>query len=82
MVMAQRINLRLNVDADLHTKWTDMCDRKRITQQDAIEAVLEWFLGQDDLAQSGVLGQIALVPRLIHILIERAAPTARIRGSE
>lgn len=80
MLMAlEKSSLRINVDADLHTKWTKMCEQKRITQQDAMESLLGWFIGQDDLAQSGVLRQINLTPSLLELLCKRRE-SGRFRG--
>lgn len=47
-----------------------MAERKRIKQQDAGAALIEWFLSLPDLMQSSILGQIddesrALVARLV-----------------
>jgi hypothetical protein len=72
-------DFRIRIPQPLKEAWDAMAERKRIKQQDAGAALIEWFLSLPDLMQSSILGQIddesqILVARLV--LERMAAPPA------
>jgi hypothetical protein len=54
----ERENLRIRVLEAINTSLTDFCERKRINKQDTIDGLLAWFLAQDGMLQSLILGQV------------------------
>ncbi len=58
MFVAELENLRIRVDAHLNRSFGDFSERKKISKQDAINSLLAWFLDQDGLLQSLIVGQI------------------------
>ncbi len=74
-------NLRIRISTDLKERWTAACERKKISQQDAINEMMEWFLGQEDLVQSMIFGQIESTPELhrlvLNKLMERSQKTGK-----
>lgn len=82
MMKAEPKNLRIVVENALHETWADLCERKRISQQAAIHSLLQWFLDQDDLVQSGIFGQIRTKPTVIMGTSGKGAPTGQIREPE
>jgi hypothetical protein len=48
-----------------------MCERKRISKQDAVDGLLTWVMTQDEVVQSMVLGQIRPQPDLIELVLRR-----------
>lgn len=52
-------NLRVRLPEELRDDWQAFLSRKRITQQAAITAMVEWITRADDRLASMMLGQIA-----------------------
>ncbi|MEX2670517.1 MAG: hypothetical protein WD294_00265 [Phycisphaeraceae bacterium] len=51
-------NLRIRLDRSFKSQLDAVFARKGISQQEAVERILGWFLRLDDIPQSIVLGQI------------------------
>lgn len=81
-LMAERENFRFRLDPEKKRRWVEMCDRKNVGQQDAIESILGWVLAQDDLTQSMLLGQIAATDDLLEMVLRRLLgnPQAKFTG--
>jgi hypothetical protein len=56
--VAERKNLRIRLTPELKDRIEEVAQRKRVSQQVLVDAVLEWFVGTDGLLQSLILGQI------------------------
>jgi hypothetical protein len=54
----ERENLRIRVLESINASLTEFCERKRINKQDTIDGLLAWFLAQDGMLQSLILGQV------------------------
>ena len=85
-------NLRFRLPEDVKYAWVAMCERKKIGQQDAIQALVDFALAQDDVALSMLLGQTEATDDLIEVVLrrmkgrKRKEPTAsaavgRMRGT-
>lgn len=68
-------NFRFRVPAELKRKWVAMCDDRKITQQDAITALLWYTTEQDALTQAMLLGQQPARPDLIEVVLRRLSET-------
>lgn len=55
----------------------EVLDRKRIDNTAAVNQIIDWFVEQDDLVQSMVLGQITATPELVSMLLKRFQEQAR-----
>lgn len=55
---AQRENLRIRLEQPIKERLEAFLKAKKITQQEAMEALIAWMLDQDSLLQSLILGQI------------------------
>lgn len=68
-------SLRVRMPPEQKVAWIELCDRKKISQQDAVTSLLQWLLEQEDIVQSMVIGQTApdseLVDWILHRLAER-----------
>jgi hypothetical protein len=64
-------HLRINLPVKVKEKWQQLCDEKNISQQRAAEALVMWFISQDDVAQSMLLGQLKESPDLIELMTKR-----------
>lgn len=64
-------NLRLRFDAAFKGRLDHLWHEKKVSQQVAVESILTWFLDQDSLLQSMILGQIEADRRLLRVAIER-----------
>jgi len=58
VVVAEKENLRIRVSGIVQAGLNDLKQRKHISKQAAIEGILTWFLEQDGMLQSLILGQI------------------------
>lgn len=57
--MVAKENLRIRLSPELKQRFDEVIARKKISQQDAIEHLIEWACGQDDLLLSMLFGQVA-----------------------
>ena len=62
-----RENMRTRLRSDLKREWDALLDSKRITQQDAIESMIQFVLGSEPLVQSMFFQQIPPTPELIEL---------------
>lgn len=73
MVVASTENFRFRLTTHLKDQWKSLCDGKNISQQDAVESLLKWFVRQDDDLQSMILGQTKVKPDLVRLVLMRLA---------
>lgn len=67
-------NLRIRVKRSVNERFSELCTRKRITKQDAIEGLLLSLLMQDDdTVQSMMMGQVEVTDDLIELVLRRLA---------
>jgi hypothetical protein len=71
MVVTLDENFRFRVSSDLKARWAGLCERKKISQQDAITALMELVLVQDEITQSMMFGQTPAAPDLIAVVLRR-----------
>jgi hypothetical protein len=64
-------NLRIVIPGDLKQRWEDLTASKRISQQDAVEALVRFVIDQGDLAQSVIFGQVAATPEVMRIIYSK-----------
>jgi hypothetical protein len=64
-------NLNYRVPGHLKEKWAGSCEKKRISQTAGIIAVMEFYLAQDEVMQSMILGQIPADDDLIELVLKR-----------
>lgn len=69
--MANIENFKFRLPAELKKWWIGFCVRKRITQTEAIIAILDFIRSQDGLTQSMILGQIEPAPDLVEAVLRR-----------
>jgi hypothetical protein len=50
--------VNVGVPRAVHERASDWCKRKRFSQRDLLEGLLEWFLDQDDPVQRAMLGDV------------------------
>jgi hypothetical protein len=75
MVVNLDENFRFRVSPDLKSRWVALCERKKISQQNAITALMELAIVQDELAQSMIFGQTPAAPDLIDVVLRRMGRT-------
>src|SRR6476620_6681048 len=63
--------VKFRVEPDMKQRWDALLERKKITQQDAGLALVQWLLESDDLLQSMVLGQVNPAEDLAGIVVRR-----------
>jgi len=63
--------VRFRLPDDKKASWDALCERKKITQQNAIEALIDFALMQDDVALSMLLGQTEATDDLIEVVLRR-----------
>lgn len=51
-------NFRIRIPREIKEGWDAMCERKKISQQDAGAALMKWLLEMPDLLQSAIMGQV------------------------
>lgn len=64
-------NLRFRVSESLKQRWTETCSARKISQQDAINALMEWFVNQQELTQLMITGQVTASKDLIETVLKR-----------
>ena len=64
-------SVRLPLSPERLKRWEFVLGVKKISQQDALYAILDWFVEQEPLIQSMVLGQIPFDPEIQRMLILR-----------
>jgi hypothetical protein len=76
-------NLRIRVGGSLNSKFTEFTERKKISKQDTIDALLGWFLRQDSLLQSMIVGQIEPEDQaaIAKMVLTKLATTRPVRGT-
>lgn len=72
-----RESFRFRLPGQLKEEWVRMCLTKKISQQEAIEAVIGFLLAQDDTTRSMLLGQIAATDDLIELVLRRIRDSRR-----
>jgi len=79
MFVAEIENLRIRVEGPLNKSLSDFSDRKKISKQDTINSLLTWFLDQDGLLQSLIVGQIESSDsgQVAEIVLKRIADDSR-----
>lgn len=77
MLVALEGNLRFRMSAELKERWSAACDARKISQQDAITSLLEFFVAQDGMVQAAILGQIPLRNDTIELAIRAVARQRR-----
>lgn len=83
MAQKETDSLRVRLGEDLKPRLDALLADKRITQQAAIVAIIEWLLNQPPLTQSMVLGQIPRDdPRIYRLMMEDARAAARQDDSD
>ncbi len=53
-----RENLRIRVLESINTQLSAFCADRKISKQDAIDGLLEWFLEQDETLQLLIVGRV------------------------
>ena len=73
---SEKMNVRFRMDPVRKAKWLALCEAKKISQQDAMEALLDFVFVQDETVQSMLLGQTKARDDLIEVVLRRlrAAP--------
>lgn len=79
MIVAEPKNLRIVIPPGLQEEWRRLTDGKKISQQDAVEALIRFVLGQSDVGRSLVLGQIQPSPQLLKIVFGELTPSGPAR---
>lgn len=81
-VAAPEENLRIRVPLPLKGKWDNVTTAHKISQQAAALALMEWFVQQDPMLRSMVLGQIPEVDPsdLAKLALRRLAAGGRPAG--
>ncbi len=76
-------NLRIRLHAAAKQRLDALWKNKKISQQEAVEQILLWFVEQDDLLQSAILGQIGEERRreVARMVLERMARDAPAKSS-
>jgi hypothetical protein len=64
-------NLRVQLRDSLKDRWDEMLDRKKMSQQDAVERLVEFILEQEDTIQSVILQQFTPPFDVIEYLLRR-----------
>jgi hypothetical protein len=78
--VAELENLRTRLESKKKEKLLALCDRKKISLQDVMDALVEFLLDQDDLTQSMILRQVA--PRADLIAHSLRAMTKPVLNSD
>jgi hypothetical protein len=71
MLVADKENFRFRLDGKLKEEFMEMCEQRKISQQEAISAVIGWIVNADDLMQSMILGQLPATDDLVQIVLRR-----------
>lgn len=50
--------IRIRVSPDLKAKWSAMLEKRKISQQAAVVALMDWIVDQDPLLQLSIFGQV------------------------
>ena len=50
--------MRFRVSPELKAAWDEMIGGRKISQQDAVEPLIQWIVRQEPLMQSMVFGQV------------------------
>lgn len=66
-------SIRLPMEGARKRAWEDMLQRKKIGQQDALYALIDWIVQQDGLVQSMVLRQVEAEADLVRQVLTRMA---------
>lgn len=81
MLMSLTGNLRFRLDGVLKERWIATCDARKISQQEAVNALIGWFTSQDELTQLMIFQQVTPKPDLIETVLQRMDQTpASVRG--
>ncbi len=78
-----RENLRIRVLESVNSRLTDFCIEKKISKQDAIDGLLEWFLEQDPMLQLLIVGRVdeSYRDQVARLVLERLeAPPKKLKG--
>lgn len=73
MVVSLEENLRFRISRDLKERWTRACEERKISQQDAINALVEFFVDRDELVQLMILGQVSRSADLVRLALRSDA---------
>jgi hypothetical protein len=71
-------NLRIRIPPDLQTPFSDACRRKVLSKQAVIERLIRYWVKQEDVAQSMIVGQVEPADDLVELVLRRlAGPPAK-----
>lgn len=75
MFVAELENLRIRVTERTNAGLTRLSEARKISKQDAIEALLVWFLDLDEMLQAMILGQVpdTYGPDVVKLVLRRLA---------
>jgi hypothetical protein len=78
---SEKKNVRFRMDPVRKAKWLALCAEKKISQQDAMESLLDFVFVQDEMVQSMLLGQTKAKDDLIEVVLRRlrSAPGRKSR---
>lgn len=69
-------NFRFRVPAELKRAWVEMCKARKISQQDAITALMWFTTSQEPLTQAMLLRQQPAAADLVEVVLKRlSGPT-------
>lgn len=76
-------SMRIPLPPELFAKWRSLLQQKKISQQMAVVALIEWFMNQDDLFQSIILGQLNSDGQadVAELILQRMAGRSKGKGS-
>ena len=81
MTMPNSEDLRVRLEGDLKERLDQVLDAKRTSQQRAVNELVGWFVRQDPLVQSAILGQIEIdspaMGKLIHDRLVQATSNSK-----
>ena len=77
---AEKKNVRFRMDPVRKGKWLALCEEKKISQQDAMESLLDFLFVQDETVQSMLLGQTRARDDLIEVVLRRLKSAAHGGG--
>ena len=77
--MSDSEQIRIRVGQPLKAKWDGMLTARKITQQAAVTALIDWITCEDPLTQTMIFGQVPVQDRadLTRLVLKRLAGSAR-----
>jgi hypothetical protein len=64
-------SFRVDMKGELKERWEAMLANRKISQVDAIDALFSWIVGQEDIVQAMVLGQLPPSVDLLRVIFAR-----------